>query len=125
MAKDNGANLEIPAQMREFAEKSVEQAKHAFESFVSAAQHAVNTAENQAATARSGVKEVGELAMRFAERNISSSFDFAQKLVRAKDTKEVMGLHAEYVSGQIATLTDQAKELGKQAAKMTGQSGSH
>ena len=30
-----------------------------------------------------------------------------------------MALHGEYVSGQIATLTEQAKELGKQATKMT------
>ena len=122
MAKDNGANFEIPPQMREFAEKSVEQAKQAFDSFISAAQHAVKTAENQAATTRSGAKEVGELAMRYAERNIHSSFEFAQKLLRANDAKEVMALHGEYVSGQIATLTEQAKELGKQAAKMTGQS---
>jgi hypothetical protein len=49
------------------AEKSVEQAKHAFDVFISAAQHAVSTAENQAASAQAGAKEVGELAMGFAE----------------------------------------------------------
>jgi hypothetical protein len=32
-----------------------------------------------------------------------------------------MAMHAEYVNTQIAALTDQAKELGKRAAKMTGQ----
>ena len=122
MAKDNGTGFEIPPQMREFAEKSVAQAKQAFDSFISAAQHAVSTVENQTATAQSGAKEIGELAMRYAERNINSSFDFAQKLVRAKDAKEVMALHGEYVRGQIAVLTEQAKELGQQAVKMTGQS---
>ena len=70
MAKDNGANFEIPPQMREFAEKSVEQAKQAFDSFVAAAQHAVKTAENQAATTQTGAKEVGALAMQYAERNM-------------------------------------------------------
>ena len=63
MAKEGAANFEIPAEMRAFAEKSVEQAKQAFDSFVSAAQHAVNTAENQAASARTGAKEVGEMAI--------------------------------------------------------------
>ncbi len=120
MANESGANFEIPAPMREIAEKSVEQAKHAFDSFIAAAQHAVKTAENQVETTRSGVKDASELAMRFAERNINSSFEFAQKLMRAKDSKEIMSLHSEYVSGQIAVLTEQAKELGKQAAKMTG-----
>jgi phasin len=125
MAKEGSSNFEIPAEMRAFAEKSVEQAKLAFDSFVSAAQQAVNTAENQAASARTGAKEAGELAMRFAERNIASSFDFAQKLLRAKDPQEVTALHAEYVKSQVATLTDQAKELSKQAAKMAGQGTPH
>jgi phasin len=120
MANDSGAKFEVPPQMREFAEKSVEQAKQAFDSFVAAAQHAVSTAETQAATARSGAKEAGELAMSFAERNITASFDFAQKLLQAKDAQEVLALHRDYVSGQMATLTEQAKQLSQQAAKMTG-----
>ena len=59
MAKDN-TNFEIPAEMRAFAEKSVAQAKLAFDSFISAAQQAVNTAETHANTARVGAKEAGE-----------------------------------------------------------------
>ena len=125
MAKDGNSNFEIPKEMRDFAEKSVAQAKLAFDSFISATQHAVNTAENQAASARTGAKEAGELAMTFAERNIASSFEFAQLLLRAKDPQEVAALHAEYVKSQIATLTDQAKELSKQAAKMAGQNAPH
>ena len=48
MAKEGNAGFEIPADMRALAEKSVEQAKQAFDIFISAAQHAVSTAENQA-----------------------------------------------------------------------------
>ncbi|MGB8576675.1 MAG: phasin family protein [Pseudolabrys sp.] len=120
MAKE-GTRFDIPADMLALAEKSVEQAKQAFDIFISAAQHAVSTAETQAATAQAGAKQVGELAMGFAERNIASSFEFAQKLLQAKEPKDVMAMHAEYVNTQIAALTDQAKELGKRAAKMTGQ----
>jgi phasin len=125
MAKEGSTRFEIPADMLALAEKSVEQAKQAFDIFISAAQHAVSTAETQAATAQAGAKQVGELAMGFAERNIASSFEFAQKLLQAKEPKDVMALHAEYVNTQIATLTDQAKELGKRAAKMTGQGTQH
>lgn len=120
MANDSNMNFEIPAEMRAFAEKSVEQARKAFDTFVAAAQHAVTTAETQAKGAQSSVKETGELAMRFAERNIASSFDFAQRLVQAKDPQEVMALHAEYTKAQIAALTEQAKELGEKATKMAG-----
>jgi phasin len=120
MVKEGNSNFDIPAEMRAFAEKSVEQAKQAFDTFISAAQHAVNTAETQAASARTGVKDVAELAMRFSERNIASSFEFAQRLLHAKDSQEVTALHTDYVKSQIAALSDQAKELSKQAAKMGG-----
>ena len=79
MAKEDSARFDIPADMRAIAEKSVEQAKQAFDIFISAAQHAVNTAENQATSAQAGAKEMGELAMGFAERNIATSFEFAAK----------------------------------------------
>lgn len=83
MAKEDSARFDIPADMRALAEKSVEQAKQAFDIFISAGQHAVSTAEIQAASAQAGAREVGELAMSFAERNIASSFEFVQKLVQA------------------------------------------
>ena len=43
----NNLNLEIPAEVREFAEKTVDQARKAFDSFVAAAQKA--TAQSEAA----------------------------------------------------------------------------
>jgi phasin len=121
MAKDDiGSRFEIPADLRALAEKSVEQAKQAFDMFISAAQHAVSTVENQTVSAQAGAKEVGGLAIEFAERNIASSFDFAQKLLQAREPKDVIELHTEYVHSQIAALTDQAKELSKRASKMSG-----
>jgi phasin len=122
MAKEGQGSFEIPAEMRAFAEKSVEQAKQAFDTFISAAQHAVSTAESQAANARTSAKEVGEMAIGFTQRNVASSFEFAEKLVRAKDAQELAALHTDYVKSQIAALTEQAKELSKKAAKMGGQS---
>jgi phasin len=112
--------FELPTEMRAFAEKSVEQAKGAFDSFIAAAQQAVNSAGARAQTARSGAMEVGELALNFTQRNIAASFEFAEKAVRAKDAQELARLHADYVSGQIAALTDQAKELSRQAVKLAG-----
>jgi phasin len=124
MANETPMNFEIPAEMRAMAEKSVEQARQAFDTFVAATKHAVDTAESHAKDAQSGAKEAGELAMRFAERNIAASFEFAEKLVRAKDPQEVLALHAEYTKSQLATLSEQAKELGQKAVKITGQ-GAH
>lgn len=114
MASQGNLNFEIPAEMRALAEKSMEQAKQAFDSFCSATQKAVTITDKQA----SGAKDVGELAVRFAERNIAASFEFAERLVRAKDSQEVMALHSDFVKRQVAAFSDQAKELTKQTAKM-------
>lgn len=120
MVKD--MKFEVPAEMRELAEKSVAQAKQAFDGFIAATQQAVGTAETQVKSLQTGAKGAGELAIRFAERNVAASFEFAQKLLHAKDAQEVATLQAEYIKSQLATLTEQAKELGQQATKMTGQS---
>jgi len=118
MATNQAEQFQIPPEMRAFAEKSVEQAKQAVEGFISAAHRTVSAFEGQAETARKGAKDVGGKAMEFAERNITSSFDFAQKLVRAKDVQEMLELQAAYVRTQMQVLTEQAKELGENAGKM-------
>ena len=110
-------HFDVPPEMRAFAEKSVEQAKQAFDGFISAAHHAVNTIEGQAQTARQGAKDVTEKAMTFAERNITSAFEFAQELVRAKDMQDVLRLQADYIQRQMQALTEQAKELGESTSK--------
>ena len=61
------------------------------------------------------------MAIGFTKRNIDKSFEFAEKLVHAKDAQELTALHTDYVKTQIAALTDQAKELSKQTAKLAGQ----
>lgn len=116
MAQD--PKFEIPADMREFAEKSVEQAKQAFDTFVAASKHAIGTAETQAKTLQSNAREAGQLAMSFAERNLTASFDFAQQLLRARDPKEVTDLQINYIKAQMAALSEQAKALSEHAGKM-------
>ena len=119
MAKE--MKFEVPAEMREMAEKSVVQAKQAFDGFIAATQHAVGTAETHAKTIQTSAKSASELAMKFAEKNVAASFEFAQKLLHAKDAQEFATLQAEYLKSQIAAMTEQAKELGQQATKMSGQ----
>ena len=109
--------FEIPADMRKFAEQSVDQARQAFDGFIAAAHQAVSEMEGRAHAARSGVMEMSGRAMTFAEKNMTESFEFAKSLVRAKDVEEVLKLQTEYVKKQIATLQDQAKELAESATK--------
>jgi phasin len=106
------STYEIPNELREFAEKSVDQARKAFEGFVGAAQKAVGQADDTASTVQSNAKAVGGKAIGFAEVNIRAAFDHAERLVRAKDVQEVLSIQSEYLRTQIATIQDQTKQLG-------------
>ena len=117
MANDPTWNFDVPTQMRQFAEQSVEQARKAVDGFMAAAQKAVSTAETQAATAQSSARDVGTKVMGFAEQNIANSFEFAQKLVRAKDIQEVMALQQEFLKSQMQAMQAQAQDLGATATK--------
>jgi phasin len=117
MMSNDPWNFDVPTQMRQFAEQSVEQAKKAMDGFITAAQKTAAAMETHTATAHSSAKDVGQKAMSFAEQNIANSFEFAQKLVRAKDMQEVMALQAEFMKAQMQTLSSQAKELGSTATK--------
>lgn len=105
-------NYEIPAEMRDFAEKSVEQARKAFEGFFGAAQKAVGSVDTGAFPVAAGMKDVSVKAVSFAEANMRAAFDHAQKLVHAKDLQEVMSLQSEFLKAQLAAFQDQAKEMG-------------
>ena len=111
MAQDN-PNYEIPTEMRDFAEKSVEQARKAFDSFMGAAQRTVDTLENSATSVQANTTDMTRKTFGYAEQSIAAAFDHAQRLVRAKDVQEAMQLQAEFVRNQFAAMQSQMKEFG-------------
>jgi len=110
-------NFEVPAEVREIAEKTVEQARKAFEGFMVAAQKA--TAQSEAATAllATGAKDVSSKAMGYAEATVKAAFDLAQKLVQIRDPNEFLAVQSEFLKTQLAAVQEQAKELGEVVKK--------
>jgi len=115
----DGSNnpFSVPPEMRSFAEASVDQARQAFENFLSTAQSAAQTLDSQGGAARAGAKEIGSRAIEYAEKNVAASLDYAQSLVKARDVTEILRLHTEYVQSQMRALADQASEMGKAMTK--------
>jgi len=119
MAIDPMKPFQVPTEMRKFAEQSVEQARQAFDSFMTATNKAVSDIEDRASVASTGVRDVSARAVSMAQRNIAASFEFAQKLVQAKDVEEVLKLQKDYIQAQSQTLSEQAKEMGEMVSKAT------
>ena len=91
MAINQTQSYEVPAEMRDFAEKSVEQARKAMDGFIGAAQKAVDTFEGSANTVQASAKDMTRKTFAYAEQNIQAAFDLAQRMVRAKDMQEAAG----------------------------------
>lgn len=105
--------FEIPQNMKDMAEASFDSARKAFENFMSAAQKTATQFEDQGAVAQASAKELTTKAVTFAEANIKSSLDYAERLLKAKDLPEVLKLHNEHVQNQMRTLAEQASEMGQ------------
>jgi len=74
--------MQVPNAVRELAEKSVEQAKKAFEAFMSAASKSV-------AMVPSPATGMSKNTMTLADKNMKAAFDHARKLIHAKDVKKL------------------------------------
>jgi len=111
-------SFEVPAEMRDFAERSVSQARKAFEGFMGAVHKTSGAMDSAANPALGGVKDVSAKATAIAEKNIGAAFDLAEKLVHAKDFNEVMALQTEYLKAQMASVQEQAREFGEAVSKV-------
>ena len=109
--------FEIPNEMRAVAERSVEQAKVAFQQLMQAAQEAVSTLEERVKASQVGALDISKKAMSFAERNVLSAFEFAQKIVQTKDIQELVRMQTEFVQSQMQVLSEQVKDLGETVSK--------
>lgn len=123
MATNQNPNYEIPAEMRDFAEKSVEQARKALDGFLNAAQKTVDTFEGSANTVQASAKDATRKTFTYAEQNLTAAFDLAQKMVRAKDMQEAMQIQAEFVRTQFEAMQSQMKEFGSLAQSAMKQPG--
>ncbi|HEV2559070.1 MAG TPA: phasin [Microvirga sp.] len=121
MANTPTPNYEIPAEMRDFAEKSVEQARKAMDGFLGAAQRTVETFEGSANTVQASASDVTRRTFSYAEQNIAAAFDLAQRMVRARDMQEAMQIQAEFVRTQFESMQAQMKEFGSLAQSAMSQ----
>jgi phasin len=110
--------MEIPAAFREFAEKSVSQAKETYEKMKSAAEEATDVLEETYATASKGAADYGLKVIEVARVNTNAAFDFATELMAVKSPSEFVELSTAHARKQFEALTAQTKELTAIAQKV-------
>ena len=112
--------FEIPQQLRELAEKNIEQARTAYGQLMDAMTNAMSawiSVPPEAMT--SGFKAVQERATQFAKENADAGFALANELTKAKDLQDVLRLQSSFAQKQMESYARQAQELGRLMAEAT------
>ena len=92
--------------MREMMEQNLDQSKAAIESLLKINKQAVIGLDHQAYA-------VCKRSMQIADETLSNSFDYAHKLMRAKDMQELAQIQADFVSRQAELVGNQTKEVAQ------------
>jgi phasin len=110
--------LEVPAAFREIAEKSVAQAKDAYERVKAAAEEATDLLEDTYTTAAKGAADYNLKVIEAARTNTNAAFDYARELLDVKSFSEVIELSTAHARKQFETVSEQSKELAALAQKV-------
>jgi phasin len=103
--------FEVPAAFREFAERSVAQAKDAYEKVKTATEEATDLLEDTYSTAAKGTTDYNLKLIELARANANAAFDYARELLAVKSISEVVELSTAHARQQFEALTEQTKEL--------------
>ena len=94
--------LEVPAELRDLAEKTIDQAEKAFGMFFEAATKSMSSVPGT---------EVSKQALVFTEQNMKSAFEHARKLVHATDLQEAMRIQSDFLRSQFTSAGDHMRQM--------------
>src|SRR5213080_264073 len=96
--------LEVPAELRDLAEKTIDQAEKAFGMFFDAAGKSMTTVPGPGS-------EISRQALAFTEQNMKAAFEHARKLVHATDLQEAMRIQSEFLRSQFTNAGDHMRQM--------------
>jgi hypothetical protein len=61
--------------------------------------------------------ELNKKVADYAQQNVATAFEFAQKLTQSKDLQDLVRIQTEFLQAQMKSFTEQAKDLSETATK--------
>ena len=98
--------------MREMAQTTLDKAKDAVSKYMAETQKMREKADSGVRATYSGVKEINDKAVAYAEANVAAGFELAQKLLQAKDPQEMGTIYQNHLKEQMENMNAQFRELG-------------
>jgi phasin len=96
--------LEVPAELRELAEKTIEQAEKAFGMFFDAASKSMSSVPGAGS-------EISKQALTYTEQNMKAAFAHARKLVHATDLQEAMRIQSDFLRSQFTSAGEHMRDI--------------
>lgn len=105
--------FEIPAAVRELAERNVTQVRQGYEQLLALMRKSQDAmVKSQGAMTQSAL-EIQAKSLQFAQANIEANFRFAADLARARDLKAYLEIQSRYAQSQLEVYAKQAQEITK------------
>ena len=98
------SKLEVPAELRDLAERTIDQAERAFGMFFDAASKSMASIPGAGA-------EVSKQALSLTEQNVKAAFDHARKLVHATDVQEAMSIQSDFLKSQFTNAGEHMRQI--------------
>jgi hypothetical protein len=108
-------SVEVPPEVADFAQKSVDQAQAAFDKASDFAHSNMQHFDAAASAFKARATDIQLKAMEIAQINMNSAFTFVRKAFAVKDPTEFASLHQEFTRDQFAAFSRQASELNELA----------
>ena len=107
--------VEVPAEVSDFAQKSVDQAQAAFDKASDFAHSHMQHFDAAASAFKARAADIQLKAMEITQINMNSAFTFVRKAFAVKDPSEFATLHQDFARDQFAAYSRQASELNELA----------
>jgi len=96
--------LDVPAELRDLAEKTIDQAEKAFGMFFDAANKSMASIPNPGAG-------ISKQALSFTEQNMKAAFEHARRLVHATDLQQAMQIQSEFLRSQFTNAGEHMRHI--------------
>jgi phasin len=104
--------IEVPAELRDLAEKTIDHAEKAFGMFFDAAAKSMTSIPNPGT-------EISRQALSFTQQNMKAAFEQARKLVHATDLQQAMQIQSEFLRSQFTNAGEHMRQITGGAAVAT------
>ncbi len=122
MSKFDSTKIEVPAMVRDMAEKAVSQTKDGYAKAKAAAEESIDVVEETLETVRETALEVQHKAMDNAKANTDAAYDFFKDMFGVKSVSEAVELQTSFARQQFEMLSSQSKDLSSLAGKAVTES---